>query len=251
MNRREFSKSLLLTISSYSLFKTLFTKDAFATEIRPVTDRWIKGLHEMSMDLKGGTITPGLWQARIKELFDQVELAELLARIDFDRLIAGFEYPDRGVSTKWVTFPRLEGLPEQLAFHGKIFGMKKDRAIIPHGHRNMVSCHYVLQGELWLRHYDKVEEDDTHMLIEPTVDTLARVGSHSSISDERNNVHWLRATTETAFTYDVLIVDLNGKKWDVDNIDPHGAEKAGGNLLRVRKLDVEEALKRYGHEVHH
>ena len=251
MNRREFSKSLLLTVSSYALFKTLFTKDAFAKEIRPVTDQWIKGLHEMSMDLKGGTITPGMWQTRIKDLFDKVELEELLTRIDFDRLIAGFEYPDLGVSTKWVTFPRLEGLPEQLAFHGKVFGMKKDRAIIPHGHRNMVSCHYVLKGELWLRHYEKIEEDDTHMLIEPTVDTLARVGSHSSISDERNNIHWLRATTESAFTYDVLIVDLNGKKWDVDNIDPHGAEKVSGNLLRVRKLDLEEALKKYGHEVHH
>lgn len=251
MDRREFTKSLLLAISSYSLFRTLFTKDAFAKEIQPVTDHWIRGLHEMSRDLTGGTITPTLWQDRIKDLFDKVELEELLARIDFDRLIAGFEYPDQGVNTKWVTFPRLEGLPEKLAFYGKIFGMKKDRAIIPHGHRNMVSCHYVLQGELRLRHYDKVEEDDTYMLIEPTVDTLARVGSHSSISDERNNIHWLRATTETAFTYDVLIVDLNGKKWDVDNIDPHGAEKVSGNLLRVRKLGLEEALAKYGHEVHH
>jgi hypothetical protein len=251
MDRRELSKSLLLALSSYSLLRTLFARDAFAAEVRPVTDDWIRGLHEISLDLKGGAITPALWQARVKDLFDKVELAELLARIDFDKLIQGFEYPDRGVSTRWVKFPRLEGLPEQLAFYGKIFGMKKDRAIIPHGHRNMVSCHYVLQGELWLRHYDKIEEDETHMLIEPTVDMLARVGSHSSISDAKNNIHWLKATTETAFTYDVLIVDLDGKKWDVDNIDPHGAEKVSGNLLRVRKLNLEEALARYGHEVHH
>lgn len=142
-------------------------------------------------------------------------------------------------------------VPEKLAFHSKIFGMKRDRAIIPHGHHNMVSCHYVLQGELWLRHYDKIEEDGTHMIIEPTIDERAPVGSHSSISDEKNNIHWLRATTETAFTYDVLLVDLNGQKWDIDNIDPHSAEKIAGGRLRARKLGLDEALQKYGHEAHH
>jgi hypothetical protein len=155
------------------------------------------------------------------------------------------------VKTKWVTLPRLEGLPEKLAFYGKVFGMRKDRAIIPHGHRNMVSCHYVLQGEVWLRHYQKIEEDAAHMVIEPTIDQRGGVGSHSSISDERNNVHWLRATTDTAYTYDVLVVDLAGKKWEVDNIDPDGAEKVSGNRLRVRKLGLDEALQKYGHDTHH
>ena len=89
------------------------------------------------------------------------------------------------------------------------------------------------------------------MLIEPTVDHLARVGSHSSISDEKNNIHWLRATTDTAFTYDVLIVDVAGKKWEVDNIDPYEAEKIAGNRLRVKKLGLDEALKKYGHDTHH
>lgn len=251
MNRREFSKSLVGSIASYALFRTLFIQDVFADSVRPITDSWVKGLHEMSMDLQAGRITPRQWQDKLKELFDQVELQELLTRIDFDKLIQGFEYPDLGVNTKWVKFPRLEGLPEQLAFYSKIFGMRKDRAIIPHGHRNMVSCHYVLQGELRLRHYEKVEEDGTHMVIEPTVDQLARVGSHSSISDEKNNIHWLRATTDTAFTYDVLIVDVGGKKWEVDNIDPYEAEKIAGNRLRVKKLGLDEALKKYGHDTHH
>ncbi len=251
MNRRELLKSMAGSIASYALFRTLFTKDVFAAAVEPVTSSWLKGLHEMSMDLGAGTITPGQWQVKIGELFDRVEVGELLRTIDFDKLIQGFEYPDLGVNTKWVRFPELAGLPEKLAFHSKIFGMQRDRAIIPHGHRNMVSCHYVLRGELRLRHYDKIEEDGAHMVIEPTIDDRAPVGSHSSISDEKNNIHWLRATTETAFTYDVLIVDLNGRKWEVDNIDPHSAEKLAGGRLRVRKLDVEEALAKYGHEAQH
>lgn len=248
MNRREF---LIGSIASYSLFRALFTTDAFADSVKPVAHAWLKDLHEMSQDLQAGKITPGQWQTRIAELFDRVSLEELLAQIDFDRLIQGFEYPDLGVNTRWVKFPRLEGVPPNLAFYSKIFGMKKDRAIIPHGHRNMVSCHYVLKGDLRLRHYEKIEEDGTHMVIEPTIDQLARVGSHSSISDERNNIHWLRATTDTAFTYDVLIVDLEGQKYEVDNIDPYGAEKIADGRLRVRKLPLAEALNKYGHDSHH
>ena len=89
--------------------------------------------------------------------------------------------------------------------------MRRDRAIIPHGHKNMVSCHYVLKGEFRLKQYDKVDETDNHMIIAPTIDEVARVGSHSSISDEKNNVHWLRATTETAFTFDVHRARRQGK----------------------------------------
>lgn len=251
MNRRDFTKSLLGTIASYSLLETLVSKDAFADTIKPVVGHWVGGLHEMSLDLKTGKIAPAIWQGKVQELFNRVELSEMLRFIDFDKLTAGFEHPDLGVNTKQIPFPKLDGIPEDLAFYRKIFGMKKDRAIIPHGHRNMVSCHYVLQGEFHLRHYEKVEETESHMVIEPTIDQVARVGSHSSISDEKNNIHWLKATTDTAFTFDVLVVDLNGDKWDVDNIDPYGAEKIAGNLLRVKKLELDEALQKYGHDMHH
>jgi hypothetical protein len=118
----------------------------------------------------------------------------------------------------------------------------------PHGHRNMVSCHYVIKGDFWLRHYDKLEDSDTHMIIQPTVDQRVRVGSHSAISDERNNIHWLRAMTQTAFTYDVIVVDLHGKKYEIENIDPYSSEKLANGQLRVAKISVDEALQKYGHD---
>lgn len=89
------------------------------------------------------------------------------------------------------------------------------------------------------------------MVIRPTVDEVAGLGTFSSISDEHNNVHWLRALTETAFTFDVIVLDFNGKQWEVDNIDPYAAVSIGGGLIRAPKLDVEAALEKYGHEVHH
>jgi len=251
MDRRELIKSLLGTVASYSLLETLFTRDALAGPVKPAADVWVRELDAMSRDLKGERITPVQWQAKVQELYDRVEPAEMLAAIDFDRLTHAFDFPDRGVNTRPVEFPRLAGIPEDLAFYRKVFGMRRDRAIIPHGHKNMVSSHYVLKGELHLRQYDKVEETDTHMVLKPTIDEVARVGSHSSISDDKDNVHWLRATTETAFTFDVIVLDLKGKPWDVENVDPEGAEKVSGNLFRVRKLDVEEALRKYGRDDHH
>lgn len=251
MDRRAFSQTLVEAVASYALFQTLFVRDAFAREVRPVTDRWVRDLHEMAMDLKAGRITPRLWQDQIEALYGRVAFPDLVRRIDFDRLTQDFEYPDLGVNTRRVRFPQLDGLPERLGFTSKVFGMRRDRAIIPHGHRNMASCHYVLRGELHLRHYQKVEEDAGYMVIEPTVDEVAGLGTYSSISDEHNNVHWLRALTETAFTFDVIVVDVNGGQWEVDNIDPYDAEEIGGGLIRAPKLDVETALQKYGHESHH
>ena len=236
MTRRELIQSLLGTVVSYSLLETLFTRDALAGPVKPATYPWIRDLDAMSRDLKGERITPLQWQARVQELYD---------------LVDHFDYPDLGVNTRPVEFPRLAGIPEDLVFYRKFFGMRKDRAIIPHGHKNMVSCHYVLKGEFRLKQYDRLDETDTHMILQPTIDEVARPGSHSSISEEKNNVHWLRATTETAFTFDVLVLDLKGKPADVENVDPEGAEKISGNLLRVRKLPVEEALRKYGHDTHH
>jgi hypothetical protein len=251
IDRRDFTASLLGSITSYSLLEMLFTREAFAGPIRSLTDHWVKELHVMSLDLKSDRLTPSRWQSKVQELFDKVPLPEMLKFVNFERLKKGFMYPEQGVNTRPVPFPKLAGLPSDLVFHRKLFGMKKDRAIIPHGHNNMVSCHYVLQGALHLKHYDKLEEDQQYMVITPTTDLIARPGSHSSISDEKNNIHWLKAVTETAFTLDVLVLDLKGKPYNVDNIDPAGAERLRGDRLRVKKLGLAEALRKYGHDMHH
>ena len=229
----------------------LFTTDVLSKDAQDYTQHWVFQLKEMALDLRKGRITPLMWQENIKVLFNQISLEELLAAVEFEKLLTNYEYPNLGVSVRRTRFPGLDEVPDKLLFGSKIFGMKKNRAIIPHGHKNMVSCHYVLKGELHLRHFDKIEEDDTHMIIAPTVDEMAQVGSHSSISDEKNNIHWLKAETEVAFTYDVIVSDLNGVPYEVDNIDPYEAEKVNGNLIRAKKLDVQTALEKYGHDMHH
>lgn len=250
MNRRKFSEQLLRVIASYSLLGTLSFPDLQATSVKPIMDRWQKELHEISLDLKQGGLKPAQWQSQVDQLFAQISLPDLLERIDFEGLVRQLSLPEQGVNTRPISLPQLSDLPERLAFYSKLFGMKKDRAVIPHGHQNMASIHYVLAGEVHLRQYEKLAADKSHMLIHKTVDETGEVGSYSSISDEKNNIHWLKATSPTAFTFDVMVLDIAGKPYDINNIDPHrgSVERRG---MRVPKITVAEGLERYGYDPHH
>ena len=249
-SRRTFSKQLLSSLLGYTLVETLIVQDLISKPIQPVVQHWLLQLEEMCQDLRTNTLSPTQWQMQLEALMQQIELTELLRFIEFDRLTEGFQYPDLGVNTKRVRFPKLGGLPDRLAFYPKIFGMKKDRAIIPHGHKNMASAHLVLKGEFALKHYDKIRDEGSHLVMRPSIDKSLRIGEVSSISDEKDNIHWFRATSGVAFTFDVIVLDLNEQQYEIDNIDPYAAEVLGGGLLRAPKLEVQEALQKYGKEHH-
>ncbi len=250
MDRREFTKGLLATVSSFALMNSLFAFNAIGKNIKPITDHWAIKLNEFCSDLRTDSITTLQWQQKIEELYAKIELEEILKFIDFENLIKGFEYPDLGVSTTPVKFPKLEGLPERTVFVKKIFGMKKDRAIIPHGHSNMASAHLILNGEMHIRHYEKIHQQEQNLIIKPTIDQIAKVGESSSISDEKDNVHWFIANTETAFTFDVIMLDLNNKSYDIHNLDIYEAEDLKNGTFKVPILNVETALKKYGKQHH-
>ena len=90
---------------------SVLASNAFSSTIRPVVKHWSVGLNQFCEDLKKQSITPMEWQEQVEMLYRVVELKELLQFIDFENLIKGFDYPDLGVNTRPVRFPRLEGLP--------------------------------------------------------------------------------------------------------------------------------------------
>ena len=250
MDRRVFMKQMLTSVTSFALMDALFAYNAINPKIKPIIDHWALRLHEYCLDLDKQQLTPEQWQQKIEELFNRIPLQELLEFISFQKLIKGFEFPDLGVHTKKVFFPKLTGLPEKTIFIKKIFGMKKDRAIIPHGHSNMASAHLLLQGEMHLRHYERIHQEENSLIIKPTIDKIIKSGDSSSISDDKNNIHWFIAKTPMAFTFDVIMINLNKKAYDIHNLDMDESIALHNGTLKVPILDVNTALKKYGKHHH-
>src|SRR2546427_780637 len=106
-----------------------------------------------------------------------------------------------------------------------IFACQKGRSIVPHGHDNMSTGFIILRGTWAGKHFDRVEDNDDHYLIKPTIDKAFKPGECSIISDHKDNVHWFKAETETAFIFNVHIMGYNPDSKKTPNrvyVDPEG-----------------------------
>ena len=233
---------------TFSLVKALCGGQILRAAVRPTVVKWLSEVEEMSSGLKGHKLRPSEWQAKIEELFHRVELKDLLRSINYDELIKEPLFPEDHESALELEFPQVEGLPAELTYIPMFVAFKKGRAIVPHGHRNMVSMHMALAGEVYARHYERRGGDDAHILIEPTLDKTFARGELSTVSDERNNIHWFKAVSGPVFMFNVAVFGLDGTKnfSGRDYIDPLGAEKLGDGRLRARRITDKEAFKLYG-----
>jgi len=246
-NRRDFSKSMLGSLLTYSLMETLFAHDAFSKELQPITAQWLKELDELGKSVKGSQLKQTVWQDKIHELFAKADLPDLLQFIDFDKLTHNIKFKELGERAIRPQFPEVEGLPRNLVFGHQVFALQKDRSVVPHGHNNMATAFLVLKGDFHGRHYDRLEDTKEHMIVRPTIDKKFEVGGYSTVSDHKDNVHWFQATSDTAFIFNihVLNVDPKIKKSGRVYIDPHG-EKMSGGRIKARRLRAAEAFKLFG-----
>ena len=246
-SRREFSQSMLGALTAFGLIETLWSRDLFAAPVKPIIEKWVKDLVEMTGDLKGARITDVAFQSQMEALFQRVDLSELCSLVDFDE-VEKRPLPTNGAAVIGVDLRKVDGLPEKLAFGKQIFACAKDRSIVPHGHRNLCTGFIILKGKWHGRHYDKLETRDDHYIITPTIDREFDPGSLSTVSDHRDNVHWFKAVSETAYIFNVHIY----ADWTVSSstsgrlyLDPDG-EKLPGDLIRAPKMSLEECHAKYG-----
>ena len=120
------------------------------------------------------------------------------------------------------------------------------RANPPHAHDNMVSMHFVLRGRFRVRHYDRVRDEPAALVLRPTIDRIIGPGEATTISGERDNVHWHVAETDGVLL-DVLCAGLAERPTETHLVDPVRAEPLSDGLLRAPILPtVSEALERFG-----
>lgn len=251
MDRRSFGTQTLGGLLTFSLLETLFTSPAIAdsldASIRPIATAWLADLDRMGRDLKGQKLQQVQWQQKVEELYAKVDLAEFLQYVDFQQLIKGVPFRERGERSFQAKFPQVEGLPTELVFGHQMFALKQDRSVVPHGHHNMATAFLVLQGEFDGKHYDRLEDHEDHMIIQPTIDRRFTPGQYSTVSDHKDNVHWFKATSESGYIFNihVLNIDPEIKKSGRVYIDPLGESLSGGRI-KATKLSSSEAIKRFG-----
>ncbi|MCO6456645.1 MAG: hypothetical protein J5I93_15205 [Pirellulaceae bacterium] len=246
LTRRQFQQATLGSLLTYSLLERLFTADVFAAEVQPITARWLTELDTLGRDLKGQKLQATQWQTQVEKLFGGVDLPELLKFIDFDKL-RQVEFKERGEQSLRMKFPEVEGLPTELVFGHQVFALQKGRSVAPHGHNNMATAFLILQGDFQGRHYDRLEDEagGKTMIIRPSLDRKFVVGECSTVSDDKDNVHWFTAASDTGFIFNIHVLGVRPGRTGRVYVDPLG-EKLSDGRIRARRIDAQEAYKLYG-----
>lgn len=244
LTRRDFQQQALGSLLTWSLLDTLFSRNAFGDEVKLVAAKWLADLNAMSLDLKGKKLDQLQWQAQVEQLLAKVDLPEVLKFIDFDMLSKDVKFQDRGELSLRPRLPKIEGHPT-LVYGNQVFALNKDRSVVPHGHNNMATAFLILKGDFHGRHFDRLEDDKTHMIIRPTIDGNFGPGSYSTVTDIKDNVHWFKATTDGSFIFNIHVMSIKPGATGRVYIDPEG-EKLSGDRIKARKINHAEANKLYG-----
>jgi hypothetical protein len=247
LSRRDFTHGLIGSLGTFLLVKTVSETDALARPIKEITLVWLNELEQLGRDLKERKSSPTVWQQKVEELFARIDLNDFFRSIDFDRLSRKMKFQSNHES---ILVPdRISGhRTDDLLCTVMLEGLKKDQAIVPHGHRNMATFHMVLSGELYTRCYERVDSDPTHMLIKPAIDEAFGPGKLATMSDDRLNVHWFKALSPVVFAFNVGVygVNPNANMIGREYVNPEAGERLEGGVIRAPRLTQREAYKLFG-----
>lgn len=218
---------------------------------------WIGSVDRLSKNLGTGRISPLQWQEAMGKLFGEAPLERLLHEINLPRLAGQMATMDLGVKGEIFCDIPIGHLPSQDQRQGyepsnvlitKLAHVRQGRSIPPHGHSSMVSAFLCVSGEFHVRLFDRLEDRGEEMVIRQTLDEPhARTGSWSSVSDYRNNIHWLTARSDDCYLLCTKLIRLEADKPFRSRIylDVRAAEAIGPATFRTPKIALEEATKKY------
>ncbi len=218
-------------------------------------DRWFQDYRKLGEQLARGVIRQDAWQDGMARLYQAVSIPALMERIDYKRLvdkISGSDLGNRGevFHTLMMSGDGSEvgsGPEPPKVLITKLAFIKKGRSVPPHGHSNMVSAFLNISGEFHVRQYDKLADQDDALVVRPTDDTICGAGTWSSISDVRNNVHWITAKSDDCFMFTSKMIELTDDRpfHGRMNIDVLRASDLGNGRLSAHKISAAQAAELY------
>ncbi|MCA9180489.1 MAG: hypothetical protein KDA51_03530 [Planctomycetales bacterium] len=218
---------------------------------------WLQQLQENAVKLRERQINPLLWQEAMDSIYRATPLEQLKEHLSFSKLSKAIleKMPaDRGeyFHTIELTAPTSATSPSgpepRQVLITKVARVRKGYSVPPHGHSNMVSAFLCLSGEFDVRLYDRLEEREGSMVVRSTVhQQAAGPGTWSSISDYRDNVHWLTAKSDDCylFTCKMLSVEQGLPLHGRINIDLKNSKKLNSMTYLAPKITAAEASRLY------
>lgn len=255
------SRRDMLAMSGRSLLAAFLVRHAvkagYASETGNVQlQTWIRQLDDVSARLGQRAISALQWQETMDQLYGSVPRSSLLAMIDFDRLSEQLSHCDLGAKGEIFHDIALGPIPactkdspaSSRTAIVKVAHIKKGRSVPPHGHSNMVSAFLCISGEFHVQLFDRLEDSHDSLVVRQSVDEkAARPGSWSSISDYRDNVHWLTAKSDDCFLFTCKLIRLEPDRefHGRININMRTAEELGSNTWRAEKITGKQAMEIY------
>lgn len=208
---------------------------------------WIDRQSELARALKTGGIRPVQWMDEVARLAHEIDVAALMHDVRQARLVDAGAPPTNDPHKHSVQFLDDAGQRRQLGYAAALFNFAPHNVITPHGHRNMVSAHLVVEGRLRIRNFDRLRDEKDGIVIRPTRDEVASVGTLSAMSSDRDNIHWFVPQAGPAATFDVIIsgIDPDQPDYDITAIDPVGGRMLPDGSLLAPRMEFEHASAKY------
>lgn len=241
------SRRTLLRLGPAALLYALGSRRALAEPLQGAVFEGLAAMNALALALRHGELSPTAWQDQMARLVAAIDVTEAASALELDRLATTLALPDDRARVRELSFPALDQALRDAGLRPRLFALGRGRAIVPHGHHGMVSMHWILRGALHGRHFDRLEQTPTRVLMRPTLDAVLGPGAATSISDDRDNIHWFVAVEEPTFTLDVIVSHLDdGGPHGRFYVDPRAAEDVGDGRLRAPILTPAQARRRYG-----
>lgn len=255
INRRQALKLGSASMLAVSLLNHMSQITRLPENIQSRLQPWKRRLAEAAADLGQGRISGLQWQQNMDRIYRDAPIAELLKMISFDDLRSSMLQSDlQGRGEVFVDIP-IPGIADAASrpepgrvLISKLAYIEKGRHIPPHGHSNMASAFLCVSGEFDVRLYDRLEETEDSMIVRKTAEQgKAGVGTWSSISDYRDNVHWLTARSENCFLFTCKVIRLEEHREFRGriNIDMRNPKSLGAGTFRAQKISFQKSREIY------
>jgi hypothetical protein len=108
--------------------------------------------------------------------------------------------------------------------------------------------HMMIKGRAHSWQFERVSDEEQYMTIKPTADKMLELGAVSTMSEQKDNIHWFKALSEPVFMFNIGVFRIEESKEfsGRDCVDPLGGERLKDGLIRARRIEIKEAYKLYG-----